>query len=154
MQQRFQLPQPIKVASANKTLENCIHNLRSQWLKVIKVCVNRDTTKNLTLSTAVMGALRLRLPNFSQWCTYILWFLSKERNVLCSVDICYRCIEMSEMIEFLMKRNDVTSSSTITSDKLFNCNLLSLFRYYLQEKKSNEKKIPGRLFNESQTLRA
>ena len=65
-----------------------------------------------------------------------------------------RCIEMSEMIEFLMKRNDVTSSSTITSDKLFNCNLLSLFRYYLQEKKSNEKKILGRLFNESQTLRA
>ena len=61
---------------------------------------------------------------------------------------------MSEMIEFLMKRNDVTSSSTITSDKLFNCNLLSLFRLYLQEKKSNEKKILDWLLNRSQTLRA
>ena len=32
------------------------------------------------------------------------------------------------MVELLMKRNDVTFSSTITSDKLFNGNLLSLFK--------------------------
>ena len=39
------------------------------------------------------------------------------------------------MVELLMKRNDVTFSSTITSDKLFNGNLLSLFRKYLDTKK-------------------